>query len=156
MVKVLTNDFQSSLDMHYRWGERGFGRAGRGEEFEFFNTHYYKPHSVVFNRVGHYLDGTDCWWEFKLEDGSFRAIKADAEMFKYQLKIKNSEEKPFADEDWKAIERLLTRGTLKMTDQFRFEFDRRRSKEMAIDMGKRLVDFKKRVRAKVAAKKESE
>lgn len=153
MLKVLTNEFQASLEMHERWAVKGIGRAGRGEEFEFWNEHYYKRHPVVFNRVGHYLDGDDCWWEFKKEDGTFVGIKADAEMFKYHLKTKNAEENPIGNEDWEVIKKLLDRRILKWTPQFRAEADRRRSFQMMRDMSRHLMGFKKRVKAKIAEKK---
>lgn len=64
-VKVLQNEYQSSLDWFFD-----------SSIDHIHGTHTLSP--AVFNRVGWYKEGKDCWLEYHLKDGSFVSVRTES------------------------------------------------------------------------------
>ncbi|WXX18490.1 hypothetical protein TacPo2_35 [Pantoea bacteriophage TacPo2] len=100
-----------------------------------------------FNRVGHYLDGKSCWYEWKLPSGRIVATVDDVEMFKYLMNLKNAAEQPPTQEEIAAVNLLIKNGRIKRTpDWIKYGMDVHDHRRMKIDAHKHSKAFSQRIK----------
>lgn len=153
-LKVLTNDLQHCLEGALFKHRRKTLDDDSDELLDGIIGTDKKRFPAVFNRVGFYLlDNRTAWYEFKLPSGRFVGVSYDKSWFDFQLSNHNADENAISDADWKMIQHLITKGVLKWDERWNGEEYRRQRRRQHIDMSRRLLAFRKRVKAKIEEKK---
>lgn len=153
-IKVLPNDLQSSIALRYKMEK--IHKKSIADNFDpldrIVGTVTQTPRfPAIYNRVGYYLRGNLCWYEFQLLDNSFVAVESSKSLFNYKLSTINGGEICLLKKEAEALEILVSRGIIKPPKWYADYEQHLIHKNTGRRMKRQLLQMKARIKAKIDA-----